>query len=228
MKDASAVTTLAVPYNRPYTTGSELTYIEEAVEGSHLSGNGPFSRRCTNFLEELLAVLLKKNKVRGVLDQNIALQRRVNELTDQTFAVLLKRPSIEISADHEGGCVYVGGVPQGPARRLRCAILILQIFGFRLPACSSFPRSSFCLCVSVYPDNALQQRNFLGNFLGKTGFTWLDQGMVHLKKPATCLHFNSSCKSAIMKRYVRLAWHGDNRPGLQEKNHGGNCHDHTS
>ena len=54
MKDASAVTTLAVPFNRPYTTGSELPYIEEAIRGSHLSGNGPFSRRCAHFLEQLL------------------------------------------------------------------------------------------------------------------------------------------------------------------------------
>jgi dTDP-4-amino-4,6-dideoxygalactose transaminase len=55
MKDASAVTTLAVPFNQPYTTGSELLYIEEAIRGAHLSGNGPFSRRCADFLEQLLA-----------------------------------------------------------------------------------------------------------------------------------------------------------------------------
>ena len=50
----SAPTAVSVPFNRPYTTGSELTYIEEAIEGAHLSGNGPFSARCSEFLESLL------------------------------------------------------------------------------------------------------------------------------------------------------------------------------
>src|SRR5262245_2323538 len=71
-----------------------------------------------DFFEELLAVLFEKNKMRGVLDQNIALHRSVYELTHQTFAVLLKRPSIVIAADHQGGHVYIGSAPQGPARRL--------------------------------------------------------------------------------------------------------------
>ena len=50
----SAPTAVSVPFNRPYTTGAELAYIEEAIEGSHLSGNGPFSARCSEFLESLL------------------------------------------------------------------------------------------------------------------------------------------------------------------------------
>jgi dTDP-4-amino-4,6-dideoxygalactose transaminase len=53
-KEASTATMLSVPFNRPYTTGLELPYIEEAIGESHLSGNGPFSRRCNEFLEELL------------------------------------------------------------------------------------------------------------------------------------------------------------------------------
>ena len=51
---SSAPTAVSVPFNRPYTTGSELTYIEEAIEGAHLSGNGPFTARCSEFLETLL------------------------------------------------------------------------------------------------------------------------------------------------------------------------------
>jgi len=54
VKEAPAVTRLSVPFNRPYTTGHELPYIREAIDASHLSGNGPFSRQCTGFLEELL------------------------------------------------------------------------------------------------------------------------------------------------------------------------------
>jgi dTDP-4-amino-4,6-dideoxygalactose transaminase len=49
----SAPTALSVPFNRPYTTGSELIYIEEAIDGAHLSGNGPFTARCSEFLERL-------------------------------------------------------------------------------------------------------------------------------------------------------------------------------
>jgi dTDP-4-amino-4,6-dideoxygalactose transaminase len=44
----------AVPFNRPYTTGNEFAYISEAVANSHLSGNGPFTRLCTELLEQEL------------------------------------------------------------------------------------------------------------------------------------------------------------------------------
>jgi dTDP-4-amino-4,6-dideoxygalactose transaminase len=54
LNQASAVGTLSVPFNRPYTTGLELPYIAEAIDGAHLSGSGPFSSRCSEFLEELL------------------------------------------------------------------------------------------------------------------------------------------------------------------------------
>lgn len=40
-----------VGFNRPYTTGREFTYIEEAIRNKHLSGNGPFAARCTAWLE---------------------------------------------------------------------------------------------------------------------------------------------------------------------------------
>jgi dTDP-4-amino-4,6-dideoxygalactose transaminase len=51
---ASAGTTLKVPFNQPFVTGAEFGYIEEAIGNSHLSGNGPFSRRCTDHLREQL------------------------------------------------------------------------------------------------------------------------------------------------------------------------------
>lgn len=41
-----------VPFNRPTLTGSEYAYIKEAVEGGHLSGNGPFTRRCQQWIEQ--------------------------------------------------------------------------------------------------------------------------------------------------------------------------------
>jgi dTDP-4-amino-4,6-dideoxygalactose transaminase len=46
------VTENIIPFNRPYATGAETDYIREAIENSHLSGNGPFAARCTRFLEQ--------------------------------------------------------------------------------------------------------------------------------------------------------------------------------
>jgi dTDP-4-amino-4,6-dideoxygalactose transaminase len=39
-----------LPYNRPFTTGREFEYIREAIAAGHLSGNGPFARRCEGWL----------------------------------------------------------------------------------------------------------------------------------------------------------------------------------
>src|SRR6187401_3399504 len=40
-----------IPFNRPYTTGREIEYIREAVNCSHLSSGGQFSKRCEEWLE---------------------------------------------------------------------------------------------------------------------------------------------------------------------------------
>lgn len=40
-----------IPFNKPYTTGAELSNIQEAVATGHLSGNGPFTKRCHGLLE---------------------------------------------------------------------------------------------------------------------------------------------------------------------------------
>jgi len=42
----------AIPFNRPHLTGRELNYIEEAVANLHLSGNGPFTKRCDAWICE--------------------------------------------------------------------------------------------------------------------------------------------------------------------------------
>jgi dTDP-4-amino-4,6-dideoxygalactose transaminase len=39
-----------IVFNRPYATGQEDRYMQEAIESGHLSGNGPFSRRCADWL----------------------------------------------------------------------------------------------------------------------------------------------------------------------------------
>lgn len=40
-----------IPFNRPYMTGRELGNIAEAHANGHLSGDGPFTRRCHAWLE---------------------------------------------------------------------------------------------------------------------------------------------------------------------------------
>jgi len=47
---------LKVDFNRPVLTGNELKYIQEAIEGGHLSGDGPFTQRCNSLLEKALGV----------------------------------------------------------------------------------------------------------------------------------------------------------------------------
>ena len=38
-----------IPFNRPFLTGSELTYIRQAVESGKISGNGMFTQKCHQF-----------------------------------------------------------------------------------------------------------------------------------------------------------------------------------
>jgi dTDP-4-amino-4,6-dideoxygalactose transaminase len=44
---------MPIPFNRPFTTGTEAGYISEAVANGHLSGNGPFCRRAAERLVEM-------------------------------------------------------------------------------------------------------------------------------------------------------------------------------
>jgi dTDP-4-amino-4,6-dideoxygalactose transaminase len=41
-----------IPFNKPYLTGTELTYIAQAHANGHLAGNGQFSKRCSAWLEQ--------------------------------------------------------------------------------------------------------------------------------------------------------------------------------
>lgn len=40
-----------IPFNKPYMTGRELDYIAQAHANGHLSGDGPFTKRCHAWLE---------------------------------------------------------------------------------------------------------------------------------------------------------------------------------
>ena len=41
-----------IPFNKPYFTGKETTYIEDAVKTGKISGNGKYTKLCQEFLEE--------------------------------------------------------------------------------------------------------------------------------------------------------------------------------
>jgi len=41
-----------IPFNRPFAVGTEFNYIGQAIENRHLSGDGAFTKRCHNWLEE--------------------------------------------------------------------------------------------------------------------------------------------------------------------------------
>jgi len=45
-----------IPFNRPCLAGNEYRYIAEAIANGHASGDGPFTRRCHEFLETELGV----------------------------------------------------------------------------------------------------------------------------------------------------------------------------
>ena len=47
---------MPVDFNQPLPVGKELEYIAEALQSGHISGDGPFTRKCHALLEESLGV----------------------------------------------------------------------------------------------------------------------------------------------------------------------------
>jgi len=47
---------MRVDFNRPTLTGKEFEYIAEAIQNAHISGDGPFTKKCHALLEESLGV----------------------------------------------------------------------------------------------------------------------------------------------------------------------------
>ncbi|MFD0962619.1 dTDP-4-amino-4,6-dideoxygalactose transaminase [Pseudofulvibacter geojedonensis] len=45
-----------IPFNKPYLTGNETKYIEEAVNSGKISGNGMFTKKCQAYFEKKLGV----------------------------------------------------------------------------------------------------------------------------------------------------------------------------
>ena len=38
-----------IPFNKPYLTGKEAEYINDAVQTGKISGNGKYTQKCQNF-----------------------------------------------------------------------------------------------------------------------------------------------------------------------------------
>ena len=47
---------LLIPFNRPFFSGREFEFIQEAIANWHLSGDGAFTRKCHALLESELGV----------------------------------------------------------------------------------------------------------------------------------------------------------------------------
>jgi dTDP-4-amino-4,6-dideoxygalactose transaminase len=47
---------MKIPFNKPYLTGKETSYIEEAVRSGKISGNGIFTQRCQRYFEERYSI----------------------------------------------------------------------------------------------------------------------------------------------------------------------------
>lgn len=41
-----------IPFNKPYQTGKETCYINQALDSGEISGNGSFTKKCQNFFQE--------------------------------------------------------------------------------------------------------------------------------------------------------------------------------
>jgi dTDP-4-amino-4,6-dideoxygalactose transaminase len=45
-----------IPFNKPYAIGTEIGYIQQAIQNGHLSGDGAFTKACHQLLQESLGV----------------------------------------------------------------------------------------------------------------------------------------------------------------------------
>ena len=50
------MTEIKVDFNRPVILGRELEYIKQAIDNGHISGDGPFTKKCHAFLENELGI----------------------------------------------------------------------------------------------------------------------------------------------------------------------------
>jgi len=56
MTDRMMQSKITIPFNRPSLVGLEMEYISQAMANGHISGDGVFTKRCHQLLEELVGV----------------------------------------------------------------------------------------------------------------------------------------------------------------------------
>jgi len=47
---------ITIPFNRFCAVGTEFQYVQEAIDAQHVAGDGPFTKKCHQILEQSLAV----------------------------------------------------------------------------------------------------------------------------------------------------------------------------
>lgn len=52
----SEMDSIKVDFNKPYLAKNELDYLKQAVESNHISGDGPFTKKCHQLLEQTFGV----------------------------------------------------------------------------------------------------------------------------------------------------------------------------
>ena len=45
-----------IGFNQPYLAGKEFDYLRQAMDNRHVSGDGPFTKKCSELLEQELGV----------------------------------------------------------------------------------------------------------------------------------------------------------------------------
>ena len=56
MRGKMSAESFKVPFNMPSLAGAEIEYIMESIQNRHISGDGPFTKKCQNILESILGV----------------------------------------------------------------------------------------------------------------------------------------------------------------------------
>ncbi len=45
---------LDIPFNKPFLTGNEITYLADSVASGHISGDGKYTKRCNQLIEQIV------------------------------------------------------------------------------------------------------------------------------------------------------------------------------
>ena len=56
-----------IPFNKPYLTGKETKYIEEAVASGKISGNGIFTRQLECLIKKMRNLLMRNKSNKNIL-----------------------------------------------------------------------------------------------------------------------------------------------------------------